>query len=305
MASAGGVAYKGMGPKDWERLEQAQKLDRERLHAQVDEFLAQELTAANDRDVAAVKARLEEIKQILGERVQVEQVMYGGSIAKRTAVEGVSDVDALVVLDRADALESTPVEFLRQFAKELRAQLSSHDVQTVTPGTLAVTVTFHDGMEIQLLPATRKGEEVMIGKADGAGWRVTEPKVFRDALSSANAQTGGQLIRVVKLYKLVNDRLPAQKQLSGYHIEALALEVFRAQEGAAALRDMLLRFLEASAHRVLARIPDMTGQSRYVDEYLKEDGSIERRNIAQTLLGLRRRLDAATSKGEWKTVFGD
>ena len=176
---------------------------------------------------------------------------------------------------------------------------------SVTAGKLAVTVKYRDGTEIQLLPAVRKGERVMIAKADGQDWRPTAPKAFRDALTSANQKANGQLVRVVKLFKVINDQLPPQKQLIGYHIEALAIEAVKGYRGAFTPRTLLARFLEKSSERVLTRIPDVTKQSRFVDSYLHADRSPERRNVAQTLMGLKRRLDAATSVAEWKALFDD
>ncbi len=305
MDGGGGGGYSGM-TKSWlQRVQQARNAERDTLNSRIDQLLAEMLVAANARDTDLVRDRLSEIVKILGKTADVEQLLYGGSVGKHTAVEGISDVDALVIIDRETAIAGSPARFLADFAKELHAKLSHAEIDSVTAGTLAVSVKYRDGTEIQVLPAVRKGDHVMIAKTDGKGWRSTAPKAFRDTLTSANEKANGQLVRIVKLFKVINDRLPPQKQLIGYHIEALGVEAVKNYTGPYTPRTLLSRFLEVSSKRVLSPIPDMTKQSPFVDGYLGGENSPERRNVAQTLVGLKRRLDAATSVGEWKAVFGE
>ncbi len=305
MGGGGGGGYKGVSPAQWERLNAAYEADRETLNSRIDDLLAEKLVAANARNTDELRDRIKQIAEILGKTADVEQMLYGGSVGKHTAVEGISDIDLLAIIESATALSGSPKEFLATFTKELHAQLSNADIESVTPGTLAATVKYRDGTEVQVLPAVRKGTQLMVGAKDGQTWTQTAPKAFRDVLTKANEKTNGQVVRVVKLFKVINERLPAQKQLTGYHIEALAVEAAKNYTGALTPRMFLSRFLEVSSERVLSRISDVTRQSRYVDDYLGRDNSVERRNVAQTLLGLKRRLDAATSLGEWKAVFGD
>jgi len=305
MGGGGGGGYTGMTDIRRDMLKKAQDTERETLNARIDEFLADKLVAANARDSDEMRDRIKRIAEILGEAAEVEQTLYGGSVGKHTAVEGISDVDVLAILDNGTALNRSPKEFLAAFAKELHTKLSHADIESVTPGTLAVTIKYRDGSEVQVLPSVRKGTQLMIATKDGRKWTQTAPKAFRDALTRANEKTNGQLVRVVKLYKVMNDRLPAQKQLSGYHIETLAIEAAKNYAGPFTPRTFLSRFLEVSSERVLSPVSDVTKQSRHVDNYLGRKDSVERRNVAQTLLGLKRRLDAATSLGEWKAVFGE
>lgn len=304
-SGSGGGGYSGMPVEYWERLKAAQAQDRQTLVKQIDAYLASILNEANARNVELTRKRLEELQRRLQGVAEVEQLLFGGSVAKRTAVEGISDVDALVLLPRSEAKEATPKELLAQFAAELQAKVRDPEFESATPGQMAVTVKFSDGMEIQLLPAVQRGDRLMIGTPDGRGWRETEPKAFREALTAANQKTGGNLVRVVKLFKVINDRLPAPKQLTGYHIEALAIEAAKDYAGSCAPRELLGRFLEVSAQRVLTQMPDVTGQSRHVDASLGPNQSTERRNISQTLEGIKRRLDAAMSLADWRGVLGE
>lgn len=305
MGGSGGGGYSGMSDAYWQQLEAAQRAERETLSSRVDEFLAEVLAAANSRDTDRLRDRIDEIADVLSDTVDAEKLLFGGSVGKHTAVEGISDVDMLAILDIKTALDGSPKKFLAAFAKELHANLSHADIESVTPGALAVTVKYRDGTEVQILPSVRKGTHLMVASRDGKSWTRTAPKPFRDQLTKANEKSNGQLVRVVKLFKVMNDRLPAQKQLTGYHIESLAIEAAKNYAGPFTPRTFLSRFLEASSERVLSPISDVTKQSRHVDDYLGRKGSVERRNVAQTLLGLKRRLDAATSLGEWKAVFGE
>src|SRR5438132_13731815 len=76
-----------------------ERAEHQRLDADVNSYLRRELLAANDRDVDAVNARIDQIKDALGNRVEAfEDLRFGGSIAKHTYVEGLSDVDLVVPL---------------------------------------------------------------------------------------------------------------------------------------------------------------------------------------------------------------
>ena len=305
MSGGGGGGYSGMSSDYFDKLRAARDAERQTLNARIDEFLADVLSAANARDTDRVRERIQAIAEALAEKADVEQLLYGGSVGKHTAVEGISDVDVLAILDKAEALAGSPRQFLTTFAEELRAKLSHGDIESVRSGTLAVTVRYRDGTEIQILPSVKKGTQLMMGAKDGKTWTQTAPTDFRSALTKANDRTNGQLVRVVKLFKVMNDRLPSQKQLTGYHIESLALEASKSYSGPFTPRAFLSRFLEVSSKRVLSPISDATRQSRHVDDYLGRKDSVERRNVAQALLGLKRRLDTATSLGEWKAVFGE
>src|SRR6266566_5726774 len=79
--------------------EMAQRLEEEQLDTEVNSFLRRELLAANDRDVGLVNRHLDEIQGALRDRVEeFDRLLFGGSIAKHTYVEGLSDVDSLVIL---------------------------------------------------------------------------------------------------------------------------------------------------------------------------------------------------------------
>ena len=61
-------------------------------------YLQQLLTEFNDRDVEKIGTYLSEIEGALSNKADLERLLFGGSVAKHTHVEGLSDIDALVLL---------------------------------------------------------------------------------------------------------------------------------------------------------------------------------------------------------------
>src|SRR5438270_913554 len=99
--SGGGGTYR-FSAAELERLrEEAQdRLDRSRKDAEINAFLDHELVDINDRDTNLVNQRLEEIERALqGTISEFDKVLFGGSVAKHTYVDGLSDIDSLVVLN--------------------------------------------------------------------------------------------------------------------------------------------------------------------------------------------------------------
>ncbi len=285
------------------RLAGVRAKERERLDQDVAHELAQILAKFNGRDRELTRERLDAIEQALGERVQLDRILLGGSVAKHTEVDGISDVDALVILDRDDLRGASAEQVKEAFLRSIQEALSRADVAGIRLGLMAVTVTYKDGMEIQLVPAVHKGKTVAVPSASGSGWNETEPGAFRKQLTSANDRLGGNLVPAIKLFKAVLSRFPPQKRLSGYHAEALAVEAARKYAGPLTPKDLLLHVLERAAERVRRPIKDRTGQSRTVDGYLGPANSAERRDVALALDGMRRRLVTATTVAEWKAVL--
>src|SRR5437870_916771 len=118
---------------------------------------------------------------------------------------------------------------------------------------MAVAVVYRDGMEVQLLPALRSGSRVLLG-VSGEGWSEINPKKFQTSLTDANQRLGGALVPAIKLLKSVNGDLPSQKQLSGYHIEALAVDAAKTYSGPNVPREVLIHTCKHAAERVLRPI---------------------------------------------------
>jgi hypothetical protein len=279
--------------------------DQRRLEADINRELTTLLAEFNDIDREVIRKRLEEIDECLGDDVQFDEFLLGGSVAKHTAVNGLSDVDALIILDREMHAGDRPGSLLRELRQLLLERLSSRSVTSVQAGTMAVTVTYRDGQEIQLLPALRSGETVQVPSFRGGSWITTNPKEFREQLTSANKAMNGQLVPAIKLFKSVIDGLPSQQQIIGYHAEALAVDAARQFPGneSRTLKGVFLHVLSHASTRVLKPISDVTGQSSSIDRDLGGSNSAERRRVAGAFRELHHRLVSARNAHEWTEVI--
>jgi len=303
MGGTGGRYSGARSDKVLEQINQEKQKERERLDVQVDDLIRELLARYNDRDTEKVSERLDTIRENLGEAADLDTILFGGSVAKHTAVDGLSDVDALVILDKQSIGADSPQDLIDSFHRLLSQSLPRSDIESVSKGRLAVTVTYQDGQEIQLLPALRSRNTVRIAASDGRTWQDTKPRGFQSALTRENRRMNQSLVPAIKLTKSVFADFPPQKQLRSYHIETLAVDAAKNYKGPKNPKALLLQILEHSSRRVLRPIADVTGQSRTADEYLGSANSDQRRNISQTLEGTVRRLMAATTIAQWRAVL--
>ena len=99
MGGGGGGGNYNLNPGEIARLrdEARARLDRSRLDSDVNSLLQHSLVDLNDRDNEEAASRLEQIQKSLGgTTLDVDRVVFGGSVAKHTYVDGLSDIDALV-----------------------------------------------------------------------------------------------------------------------------------------------------------------------------------------------------------------
>ncbi len=285
---------------DAQREQQAKALD-----GNVNGYLQSLLVTFNDRDSMKTSKSLEKLQSLLGQDFEIEQILLGGSVAKHTYIDGLSDVDGLVLLDRSELVGIPPTKLLKDFEKNLRDVLPQQDVRSIVRGTMSVTVTYEDGSEIQLLPALRIGAAIRIPNSDGKTWTIANPTKFSRQLTKANERLNSVLVPTIKLFKSLNSGLPEPKKMTGYHIESLSVEAVKGYRGPKTVKALLLHILDEASRIVLKPIKDVTGQSQHVDDYLGAAGSIKRRIVADALAGQLRRLNAATSIAQWKQLFED
>jgi hypothetical protein len=306
MGGGGGSSY-----RDWDtnQLSRAVREDSEKASADFDSslsaYIAELLGLFNGRDAQLVRERLDEATEALSEELQAElDSMYGGSVAKHTYVDGLSDIDSLMILDSGKFADQTPAAILRQMAATLRTRLGN--LANVETGTMAIKLTYPDGMEIQLLPALRTDSGLRVPSFVHDGWSNIEPEGFQRALVKRNSECGGKLVPTIKLAKAVIANFPEKYKLSGYHVESLAIAAFRNYEGFKTTSRMLPYFFERSKDLVLAPIQDSTGQSIHVDEYLGAENSGHRKELSHVLAGTAKRMrnaSSAQSKERWAELF--
>ena len=288
--------------------ESNREVNQQRHDAEVNELLQDALQEFNDRNTQQERERLDEILEILcAEGDETVVLQFGGSIRKHTYVDGFSDVDVVAVLNGSELAGQSPQDVLRTFAARLRDRLSGVQVET---GTLAVTLRYRDGREIQVLPALSTKSGLHIANADGEGWsNVVRPKAFAQKLTAVNQANGNRVVPVIKLFKgIVAAALPSTTKLTGYHAESLAIEAFATYDGSLSHKAMLRHLSRASVERVTTPIQDRTGQSLHVDDYLGQANSHARRELSARLDRLAKRIEDADRRGNadvWSSLLGE
>ena len=269
---------------------------------EINEFLEELLKDFNSRDVDAIQTHLQEIEKVLGREIDgLDAILFGGSISKRTFIEGTSDVDALVFLDNAKYKRVSPKEIQEDFYKLLQKRFPHTEINK---GELAVTIKFSD-YEVQLLPALRENGKIRIADREERGWSLPiNVSAFTSKLTKINKVNGNKVVPVIKLAKSLFNRLPQQYQLSGYHVEALAVDAFTTYNGRYTLYDMTKHFLNYSTKRVLSPMNDVTGQSGVIDSYLGARNSFDRQHLSHYIKDIAGRFSGSDAVSVTKELFG-
>lgn len=305
--SGGGVFERETKPEDVQKTirKEEEKTRDMAFDVEVADTLGQLLKDYNARDTEAVGAALENVKSALAEEIEgTVAPIFGGSVRKHTYVDGISDVDCLIILRDPQLQSMRPQQVLDYFEERLRKAVPEWEVSR---GKLAVTIR-KEGSEIQLLPAVKEGKETRIPSARGDSWAKVKPEAFFQQLTKVNERRGGKVVPTIKLIKAINETLPEASRLTGYHIESLAIEAFRNYEGPVNTKAMLEHFSEDACTRVLRPIKDKTGQSVHVDDYLGPANTEDRKLISASLGRVLRRMknaDASRSKDQWLRIVGE
>lgn len=287
--------------------ENSNKIEENMFKQMLNTYLNTLLVNVNDRDSEKIQQHLDTLKGALEKEIDgALEMAFGGSVSKNTYANGLSDIDMLVSINNSSLNDASPQDVLNYFEKRIKERLPQ---TKVTAGDLAVTVTFSSGYEIQLLPSIKTDSGIRIAIPGKNEWsNVIRPKRFAEKLTEVNKNNGGKVVPIIKLFKVVNNQLPNGLQLSGYHIESLAINAFKNYDGEKKYHSMLKNFCSYMKDAVLSPILDNTGQSLHVDNYLGASGSVKRRQVGKALERLSNRLnraDTLKSLDEWKKLFGD
>ncbi len=282
-----------------------EKTHDQAFDTQIAERLGEFLWDANRRDARAISTAIGEIKNALSADIEgnVDPIL-GGSVRKHTYVDGISDIDTLFILRDPKLKSLSPQEVLAYFEQKAREELSDWEVSR---GNLAITLR-KEGMEIQVLPAVREEGKTHIPSARGDRWSDINPEGFVRKLTETNQKLGGKVVPVIKLAKIINSQQPEALQLTGYHVESLAIESFKTYSGPLNPKAMLEHFFDTSRDLVMAPIRDKTGQSVHVDAYLGPAKSKNRKEVSAALDRIHRRMknaDVLHSEDQWLEPFGE
>lgn len=258
----------------------------------------------NRRSAQTVARRLQCLCGLLRKNGNhVVQTMLGGSIRKGTYVTGLSDVDALLIVDKSSLTNQPPAAVIRFVRKEIQRQFPNNGVRA---GRFAVTVRYSDGTELQILPALRRKAGVRIADPGSTTWsRVAHPERFALKLSEINQAKNGRVTVTIKLAKAILDCFISRpsRKISGYHMESLAIDAFEEYTGSLDTRSMLIHLFGYSIEAVMAPIVDSTGQSRFVDEYLGEANSKCRKRASTYFGEMRSRVKRCRTRAEFGNLF--
>ena len=264
-------------------------------NAEVSSIINDTLKNYNERDIEAIKTHIDVLEKALSKEIEgFVAMVFGGSVAKHSYVDGLSDIDLLVNVGETEFSNKNPEYLLNHFANLIRERLPNTDVST---GKMAITIKYSDSSELQLLPAIKTETGLRVARANGEEWsNVVRPQRFAKKLTKINNQCSGNVIPVIKLFKGAQSSFPKKLCLSGYHVESLAVNAFRDYKGGLNKKEMFRHLCEYVANNVIKPVADSTGQSTHVDDKLGKENSLERRKISATVTRLVSRLDAADAK---------
>ena len=270
---------------------------------EVNGYLRKRLKEANDRKSEAIRRHVKGLRDSLRQDVDdVVQPAFAGSFEKNTFVSGLSDIDVLMIINDSSLSGRPPKTTINHMATLIRKRMP---MTKVRQGNMAVTVTYSDGIEVQVLPATRTKKGVQIPASGQNQWsKVLHPEKFVEKLVQVNKSNGRKVIPTVKLVKIIVQQQPVKPKPSGYHIESMAIDAFENYRGATDFKSMIIRFVKFATTAVAKPITDSTGQSRYVDGNLKGPNSAERQRVAGMFKSVRKRLNGCRSTKDLDKLFG-
>ena len=256
------------------------------------------------RNTQTVTQRLESLCGFLRQKGNVVQTKFGGSVQKGTYVTGLSDVDALLIVNQSSLVNHTPAKAMEYVRESIEHRLRQN---TVSAGNLAVTVSYSDGTEIQILPAIRTNTGgVRIANPGSNQWsNVARPDDFARKLAKVNTARSGRVVPVIKLAKAMADCFitrPSRK-ISGYHMESLAIDAFENYGGPLDPKAMLVHLLGHSIEAVKRPITDSTEQSRYVDDKLGRADSGPRKRASTYFGQMRGKVNSCKTREAFNALF--
>lgn len=272
----------------------------------VKSWLRDKLKEYNARDHKSVNKHIDNLRDTLEQSEgDVIRPLFGGSVHKHTYVDGLSDVDVLMIINNSNLTSLPPRSVIKRMGKFIRRRLSKTRIRT---GNLAVTVAYSDGIKIQLLPAIRRKDGIRIADPSKNRWSdVIHPERFAAKLTKVNQAKSGRVIPTIKLAKGLASRVIKKdgEKIQGYHMESIAIKAFRDYQGPTDLRSMLIHFCKSASEIVLEPIKDSTGQSLNVDDYMGDAKSHRRKRASKNFRRMLNSFSACKGGEDLDRLFGD
>ena len=272
-----------------------QETDNRWSSGELEAFLTDVLKRINDHDFDAIDRHRASIRAALEKDFELDELNFGGSHSRHTDIAGLSDIDILAVAANERDLPSSSSAAVALLGRRLKERFPN---TVIDVGDRAVSVRFSDGIEVQVLPALRRGDTYKIPDTNSADWISSNPSTFARRLTVANQRSNGEVVPTVKLVK----HLIAKEGigLKSYHIENLALRAFERFHGPYRKHTMVLHFLMCAKTYVHKNVTDLSGQSRDISDYMTD---FDRRQASRKLEALERKLYNDSSNA-WREAFG-
>src|SRR5260370_16436855 len=159
MGVSGGGYFRSERPenvRDALRKEEMARQDQI-FETQVSNDIGDLLGEYNNRNADAVRKALERLKKALENDVEDGTItpVFGGSVRKRTYVDGISDIDSLFVLKGDELTGMEPSEALDFFESKVRTAFTD-----AKPDKARMSLRIpHEGVELELLPAAHQAPQ--------------------------------------------------------------------------------------------------------------------------------------------------
>jgi hypothetical protein len=286
--------------------DQEEKAKNQSFDVEVTGLLKNILNTVNGRDVEQIQTHLGVIEKAIHREIEGSiDLRYGGSVAKHTYVDGLSDIDSLAIINNSELINCSPDDVKKYLYDSLVNRLPYTDIKL---GKLAITISYANGNEIQILPAikTATGIKIASSRRENEWSHLIKPDIFAKSLKFVNMAMKGKLIPIIKLAKSLISTLPENRKISGYHAECIAIDVFKNYNGGKTTKEMLKHFFNEGAKSVLNPIKDKTGQSVHVDDYLKEHNSVQRKMVSDSMASISRKMQNADGSRDirlWEQIL--
>lgn len=123
MGGTGGGFLKVKDIEDMQRKirESEKKTNNEDFEAKVSAEINKLLANYNNRDTNAIKSHIDTIVNAIQKEIDGTcNIVFGGSYQKHTYVDGLSDIDSLVLLNNSELINKSPNEVLEYFHAMLK-----------------------------------------------------------------------------------------------------------------------------------------------------------------------------------------
>lgn len=187
----------------------------------------------NDKEQKDASKRHNEIRNLLREKIDLENDFLTGSYKRHTKTKPLKDVDIFCVLDESKEghfLKKPSLELLNHFKDVL---VSKYGSSNVSLGRRSIRVIFSNGndtddkvMSFDVVPAFSEKDYYIIADPNTSdGWIKTNPEIHTKRATAANKSLNNEWKPMVKMIKKWND-LHGKPIKPSFLIEVMALEIF-------------------------------------------------------------------------------